>query len=90
MRLTASVAGSITLSVPAALLATQTMPFGARASVRGALPTAISASLARVTVSNTVTESLSWLTTQTRGLPVARGSTRIFAEALGRLAVGGR
>ncbi len=54
------------------LLTTQTEPSGAMASVRGAVPTAISASLARVTVSNDGDLSLSGLTTHSRALAPLR------------------
>ena len=49
VRVTASVAGSITLIVADCLFVTQTSPFGAMARVRGEAPTAISACFARVT-----------------------------------------
>ena len=74
MRLTASVAALMTLIVALRLLATQTEPSGAMASVRGAVPTVTSASLARVSASNTLTESLSGFTTHRRGLAPLRGS----------------
>jgi hypothetical protein len=90
VRATASVAVSMTLTLPACLFATQTMPFGASASVRGPVPTATSASLARVTASNTVTESLSWLTTHKRLLPLVRRSTTMLVDADGLFAVVGR
>ena len=90
VRLSASVAGSITLRVALCLLATHSMPFGATAMVRGAVPTAISASLARVTESNTETVSLSWFTTHSRALAPLRSSTTMLVEAVGFCALSGR
>ena len=58
----------MTLSVASPLLATQTLPLGAIAMLRGMLPTAISPTLALPAVSNTDTLSLSMLTTQSRAL----------------------
>ena len=49
VRVTASVAGLMTLMVALCLFVTQTSPLGAMARVRGAVPTAISASFALVT-----------------------------------------
>ena len=46
VRVTARVDGSITLRLPLCLATTQIMPFGARAIVRGAVPTATSPSFA--------------------------------------------
>src|SRR5204863_351014 len=60
------------------------------AMARGAVPTATSPSLARVTASNAVTLSLSALTTHRRGLPLAGVSTRTLVEAVGARGVAGR
>ena len=68
VRITARFAGSMTLMVALSLLVTQTSPFGAMATARGAMPTAISATLVFVAVSKTLTESLSWFTTHNRSL----------------------
>src|SRR5438477_12504007 len=87
VRLIASDAGSITLTEAACLLTTHNMPLLARAIERGAVPTVISRTLARVTASNTVTESLSWLTTHSRALPLVRGSYASVDEPVGRCAV---
>ena len=59
-------------------------------SLRGAVPTVISASLALVTASKALTESLSWFTTQMRLLLPERGSKAMLLEFVGRLAVAGR
>ncbi len=80
VRLTLIVDGSITLMVAERRLVTQTSPFGARAIDRGAVPTAISASFWRLEALNTLTVSLSWLTTQRRPPPRAR-----LLETAGRL-----
>ena len=90
MRLTASVAALITLIDALRLFVTHTEPSGAIANVRGALPTATSASLARVTASNTDTESLSGLTTQRRALAPLRGSKASVLDRSGFCAVSGR
>ena len=60
------------------------------ASVRGALPTVISASFACVTASKTLTESLSWLTTHRRSLAAARSSSTMLEEPAGRFAASGK
>ena len=86
----ASEAGSITLIVALCRFVTQIRPFGATAIERGATPTPISPSLAWVTASNTVTESLSWFTTHSLALPVARGSNASVEDAVGRTAASGR
>ncbi len=88
--LTASVAGSITLIVALCRLVTQIRPFGATAIERGAMPTLISPTLAWVTASNTVTESLSWFTTHSLALPVVRGSNASVEDAFGRTLAGAR
>ena len=66
VRVTASVAALMTLTLAPCLLVTQTAPSGAIARLRGAAPTAISATRSRAVLSNTETLSLSALTTQTR------------------------
>ena len=68
----------------APLLTTHRRPYGATATERGAAPTAISASRADVTASNTLTLSLSWFTSQTRALAPARVSNATLAECAGR------
>ena len=60
----APVVPSRTLTFALPWLATQTVPSGARASVRGANPTGTSNRLALVTPSTAVTVSWSGLTTQ--------------------------
>src|SRR5688572_2722331 len=85
---TDSVAGLITLIVPACLLATHTLPLGANASVRGPAPTAICASLVLFAASKSDTELLSWLTTQRRPPPFA--SNTMLLDMEGRFAVSGR
>ena len=90
VRVTASVDGLMTLSVALCLLVTQTSPLGAMASVRGAVPTVISASFARVTVSKTLTESLSWLTTHRRSLAAVRSSSAMLEDTAGRFAASGK
>ena len=90
VRVTLSVAGSITLIDAPCLLLTHSRPFAVRAIERGAAPTVISASLARVTVSKALTLSLSWFTTHSRGLPAAGVSTSTLLDALGWFAVAGR
>src|SRR5262245_28651106 len=85
---TALVAGSMTLMESPRLLVTQIRPLGATAMDRGAVPTAISASLARVTVLKTLTLSLSWLTTHSFGSPLAGFWMTMLLEALGLLTVG--
>ena len=70
-------------------LMTQRRPLGARASVRGLLPTGISARRARVVASRALTLSLSGFTTQTRSLPVLRFSKRMGVEPVGGRAVSG-
>ena len=64
---------------------TQTSPFGANASARGAVPTAISASFWLFAVLNTLTVSLSWFTTHRRPPRNA-----IWPETTGGAAVSGR
>ena len=71
------------------LFVTQMRPFGATATLRGAVPTAISAIFACVTASKTLAVSLSWLTTHRR-LPAARDSHATVLEAVGRFAVSGK
>src|SRR5919109_5046272 len=83
---TASVAGLITLTVAACLLTTQTRPSGAMPSVRGPLPTAISASRVLFAALNTDTELLSWFTTQNR-LPLP--SNTMLLDIAGLLGVSG-
>ncbi len=78
--------GSITLSVALPVLATQTRPSGARATLRGTLPVATSASLTWPVASNTLTLSLSGLTIHNR--PPPRGSHCKVDEWVGRPAVG--
>src|SRR5438105_15931530 len=90
VRRTARLAPSMTLIDAPSLLVTHIAPSAARARLRGALPTATSPSLARVTASNTLTESLSWLTTHSRGLPLAGVSVSTLVDAVGRVAVSGR
>ncbi len=68
---------------------THTRPSGARARLRGARPTLVSASFARVTASRTVTLSVSGLTSQTRSLPVARSSKMMLDETAGFFVVSG-
>ena len=67
------------------LFVTQTSPLGANASARGPTPTAISASFWLSAVLNTLTVSLSWLTTHSRPL-----RTAIWPEITGGAAVSGR
>jgi hypothetical protein len=55
---------------------------------RGATPTPISLSLACVTASNAVTESLSWFTTHNLALPLAHGWNARVDEAFGRSLAG--
>ena len=87
VRLMVKVAALITLIVALCLLLTHTIPLGATASVCGAVPTVTSASLARVTASNTDTVSASWFTTHSRALPVAGCCSAMFDDAAGVLAV---
>jgi hypothetical protein len=72
------------------LLTTHTVPLGATATVRGSVPTAISASLLREGRSKALTVFVSGLTTQARCAPPLRGSIAIEAEAVGIAAVSGR
>ena len=90
VRVTARVAGFTMLIVALRLLVTHSIPLAASAMARGAVPTATSPSLARVTASNAVTLSLSALTTHRRGLPLAGVSTRTLVEAVGARGVAGR
>ena len=90
VRLTAKLVASTTLMLAPCLFVTHTMPFGATASVRGAAPTAISASFARVTASNTETVSLSWFTTHKRALPLAGCCSTRLDDTAGFCAVPGR
>ena len=90
VRLNASVVGLITLIVALCLFATHSMPSGATATVRGALPTVISACLTRVTASNTDTVSLSWFTTHRRAFAPLRGSRARLLDAVGLCALSGR
>ena len=87
---TALVAGSMTLMESLRWFVTQTRPLAATAMERGAVPTATSANLARVTASNALTLSLSWFTTQILGLPLAGVWRTILLEPLGLFAVAGR
>jgi len=87
LRDTASVAALMTVIDAASRFTTQTSPFGASASVRGALPVAISATRALLPVSMTLTESLSGFTTHKRAAAPLRGSSSIGDEALARFAV---
>ena len=90
VRLTVSVAGSITLIELPERFVTHTRPFGAIASARGAVPTRISASRVFCAASSTLTELLSGFTTQTRpGVPATR-STAMLPDAAGAFAVSGR
>ena len=68
------------------LFVTQMRPSGATATLRGRVPTAISPRLAWLAPSKTLTLSLSWFTTQTRG--VVAGSNATVDEAVGLVAVG--
>ena len=81
--MTVRVAGSMTLIVELRLLLAHTRPFLANAIVRGAIPTGTSPSLAFVAALNTLRLSLSWLTTHSRGVPIAGRSNKRFAEADG-------
>ena len=90
VRVTVSVDGLITLRLPPCLATTQIMPFGARAIDRGAMPTATSPSFARVAASNTLTLSLSWFTTHSRGFAPGGFSTSRLPDAAGGFAVAGR
>jgi hypothetical protein len=87
---TARESGSITLMDALCLLTTQTLPLPATANVRGATPTAISPSRKRFTASNTLTESLSWLTTHKLALPLEGAWTAMLLDAVGGDAVGAR
>ena len=71
---TLNVLGLMMVMLADSLFVTHRRPSGARAMLRGAVPNGISASLALVTASKAVTESLSWFTTQTRLLLPERGS----------------
>ena len=83
VRATASAAGSITLIEAPSRLTTHRLPSGARAMLRGALPVAISARRVGPAVSNTLTESLSGLTTHSRAAALPRGSSSICEDARG-------
>src|SRR5688572_20778674 len=74
---TANVAGLTMEIVPVPRFTTQTRPSGATATLRGDVPTVISRTRVSVAPSNTATESLSGLTTQTRVAPLACGSSAI-------------
>ncbi len=67
------------------LFVTHSRPSGATATLRGRVPTPISPRLAWLPPSNTLTLSLSWFTTQARG--VVPGSIATVDEAVGRVAV---
>ena len=84
VRLTPSVAGSMTEMLELRRLVTQTSPFGAIASARGALPTAISPSFWLLDRLNALTVLPSWLTTQSRPALSAR-----FEDSAGRPLVSG-
>src|SRR5258706_13990157 len=84
---TALLAGLTTLMESLRLFVTQINPFGATAIERGATPTASSTCLTRVTVSNALTLSLSWLTTHSLGLPLAGFCMTLLLDALGLFAV---
>ena len=86
---TVSVVGLMTLIEPVFLLTTQAVPSGAKASATGWNSTPISATLVRLLVSNTLTESLSGLTTHRRGGPLARRSSAMSLEFTGIAAVVG-
>ncbi len=84
---TVSVVGLITEIEAEFLLVTQMRPSGAIATLRGEVPTVISATRALVDVSITLTESLSGLMTHTlAGFPV-RLSNAIAVELVGLFAV---
>ena len=84
---TASVVGLIIEMLALFLLVTQIRPSGATATVRGEIPTLIAVSSTLDALSNTLTESLSGLTTQILdGFPL-RFSTVMGVEFVGFLAV---
>src|SRR2546421_3732408 len=82
----APVAPASTLMLGVSWLATQTVPSGARASVRGFLPTGTSKRLLSRTPSMAVTVSASGFTTQAR---LVAPSYMMVLEAVGAVAVGG-
>ena len=86
---TLSELGSMMLIEALCLFVTQIRPFGATATVRGAVPTLTSAIFAFVAALKTLALSLSWFTTQTR-FPAARASHATLEDEFGCCAVSGR